>query len=87
MVVVLKTTEGNTSQGSNPWPSFPERDVFLSYLNMTNQPVDVELDELTHATLVAYASEKGLTPEEAANQILAEYIKEQGLDNQTLLTE
>lgn len=54
---------------------------------MTNQPVDVELDELTHATLVAYASEKGLTPEEAANQILAEYIKEQGIDTQVLLTE
>lgn len=54
---------------------------------MSNNPVDIELDELTHATLVAYASEKGLSPEEAANQILAEYIKDQGLDNQTLLTE
>lgn len=54
---------------------------------MSNNPVDIELDEITHATLVAYASEQGLSPEEAASQILAEYIKDQGLDSQVLLTE
>lgn len=61
--------------------------LLLTYFKMSNNPVDIELDELTHATLVAYASEQGLTPEEAANQILAEYIKEQGIDTQVLLTE
>jgi hypothetical protein len=53
-----------------------------------SEPTQIELDEITHATLIAYANEQGITPEEAANRLLAEYLTgEQDDDNVEYLTE